>query len=261
MKMRAGCELLLEAEAPIAMATMIRPRDANSTWYVDGEAGFKPWHAFEEYQDPFGNHCQRFMLPKGASRIRLEAERMTEASLEVNPDAGRVPPLEFPPEVVQFTLPSRYCPSDRSGLAVLAEQIVAGSAAGYGQVEAIRAWIEQNILYRYGVSNVHTDAEETIARRAGVCRDFAHVGIALCRSMDIPARMVVGWLHGLEPMDLHAWFEAYVGGAWYAFDATQPQPKGGRIVIGHGRDAADVAFLMSYGPLKTTSMEVWTHVD
>ena len=97
---------------------------------------------------------------------------------------------------------------------------------------------------------------DTAKRRAGVCRDFAHLGIALCRALRIPARMVVGYLYQLEPMDLHAWFEAFVGGRWYTFDATQKRPRGNRIIIGFGRDAADVAQLSEYGPLKTTSMSV-----
>ena len=118
---------------------------------------------------------------------------------------------------------------------------------GYAQAEKIRAWIHQHLAYRYGVSSATTDALDTLAHGAGVCRDFAHVGIALCRSLQIPARMVVGYLHGLEPMDLHAWFEAFVGGRWYTFDATQATPRGGRIVLAYGHDAADVAFISDYG--------------
>jgi transglutaminase-like putative cysteine protease len=93
-------------------------------------------------------------------------------------------------------------------------------------------------------------------QRAGVCRDFAHVGIALCRALQIPARMVVGYLHELDPMDMHAWFEAFVGGRWYTFDATQEAPRGGRIVVAYGRDAADVAFLSNYGELVTERLVV-----
>ena len=99
---------------------------------------------------------------------------------------------------------------------------------------------------------------DSLDHGAGVCRDFAHVGIALCRSLQIPARMVVGYLHALDPMDLHAWFEAFVGGRWYTFDATQKKPRGGRIVLAYGRDAADVAFISDYGPqpLEVSDMKV-----
>ncbi len=91
---------------------------------------------------------------------------------------------------------------------------------------------------------------------AGVCRDFAHIGVALCRGLQIPARVVVGYLYQLDPMDLHAWFEAYVGDRWYTIDATQKEPRGGRVVVAYGRDVADVAFLSNYGELTLTKMEV-----
>ena len=130
-------------------------------------------------------------------------------------------------------------------------------------MEAIRAWIHANLEYRYGVSDAATDALDTLARGAGVCRDFAHVGIGLCRALQIPARMVVGYLYRLDPMDMHAWFEAFVGGRWYTFDATQDAPRGGRIVVAYGRDAADVAFLSNYGEMATErlTVQVELHAD
>ena len=133
--------------------------------------------------------------------------------------------------------------------------------AGYAQVEAVRAWVHQNIKYQYGVSTATTDAIDTLNAQAGVCRDFSHIGISLCRALRIPARMVVGYLYQLDPMDLHAWFEAYIGGRWYTFDATQDQPRGGRIVVAYGRDAADVAFISNYGGLTTTSLQAWVQLD
>src|SRR5690606_4770994 len=102
-----------------------------------------------------------------------------------------------------------------------------------------------------------TSALDTIESRAGVCRDFAHLGIALCRAIQIPARMVVGYLHELEPMDSHAWFEAFVGDRWFTFDATQPHPKGNRVAVAYGRDAADVAIVTQYGHVDLTDMHVW----
>ena len=187
--------------------------------------------------------------------ISVEATVDTADEIDVDITAPRVPIDEVPDWALQFLLPSRYCPSDR--LAQRAQQIVAEAAPGYAQVEAIRAWIHRNIEYRYGVSDACTDACETLREGAGVCRDYSHVAIALCRSLAIPARMVVGYLYRLDPMDLHAWFEAYLGGRWYTFDATQREPRGGRVVLGYGRDAADVAFLSNYGALQTVDMHVW----
>ncbi|MDQ3469810.1 MAG: transglutaminase family protein, partial [Actinomycetota bacterium] len=130
---------------------------------------------------------------------------------------------------------------------------------GYPQVEAIRSFIERNIVYQYGTSSMSTSAVETLEAGAGVCRDFAHLGIALCRSVDLPARMVVGYLHELQPMDQHAWFEAYVGGRWFTFDATQPTPRGNRVTVAYGRDAADVALVTQFGPMQLLTMAVFVH--
>ena len=109
-------------------------------------------------------------------------------------------------------------------------------------------WLCDTIDYSPGSSDIPVSAAEVNSRQVGVCRDLAHLGIALCRSLSIPARMVVGYLHQLEPMDLHAWFEAYVGRRWYTFDATQADLKGGYVAVGYGRDAADVAVFNQFGP-------------
>jgi transglutaminase-like putative cysteine protease len=168
--------------------------------------------------------------------------------------AAATPVQGLPDAALQFLLPSRFCPSDE--LEKRAKQIVGKAKPGYDQVEAIRAWIHANIEYRYGVSNAATTAQGTLKDGAGVCRDFSHVGLSLCRSLRIPGRMVVGYLHGLDPMDMHAWFEAFVDGRWYTFDATQAEARGGRIAIAYGRDAADVALFSEYGEVEVTSMKV-----
>ncbi len=261
MHVQAGCEFTVETDAPCPVVALLQPRTGVARWRIDGHDGFGAVHDASEYTDSFGNRCRRFTLPRGQTRIRIDAAAATPAELAVDPDAGANDPSQLPAETLQFLLPSRYCPSDRAQALSRALEIVGDAAPGYGQAEAIRAWIQGNLAYRYGVSDAGTDAFATLEQRAGVCRDFAHVGITLCRALDIPARMVVGWLHGLDPMDLHAWFEAYVGDAWYTFDATQTQVRGGRIVIAHGRDAADVAFLTYYRPLRTHGMRVWADLS
>lgn len=255
MRLQAGCELLVEAESDCAVVAMLRPRSGDAQWLASGSYRFDPHVMPTEYVDAFGNLCQRFVVPRGQMTIRVELEVETEAVLAVATDAPPTPPAALPDDVLQYLLPSRYCPSDRA--VAQAQDIVARAAPGYAQVEAIRSWIHRNIAYRYGESTASTDAMETLQQRAGVCRDYTHVGLMFCRSLQIPARMVVGYLHGLAPMDLHAWFEAYLDGRWYAFDATQDAPRGGRIVVAYGRDAADVAFLTNYGPLQTRDMQVW----
>jgi transglutaminase-like putative cysteine protease len=259
MRLKAGCEMTLEAFAPCPTVGMLRPRSGVAQWLASETRFFEPVVYMTEYVDTYGNLCQRFVVPPGRMQVRVEAIVDTEETIAVDPYAPATPIGEVPDEALLFLLPSRYCPSDK--MAGRAEQIVAGCAPGYAQVEAIRAWIHQNISYVYGVSDPTTDALDTLDRGAGVCRDYSHVGIALCRSLRIPARMVVGYLYGLDPMDLHAWFEAFVGGRWYTFDATQAQPRGGRIVVAYGRDAADVAFISNYGELLVPDLRAWVVRD
>tara|TARA_R110002072_G_scaffold2099_1_gene17685 strand:- start:5104 stop:5562 length:459 start_codon:yes stop_codon:yes gene_type:complete len=131
----------------------------------------------------------------------------------------------------------------------MASEITAGMLPGYNQVAAIETWLRDTIRFDpYSGGDTHVSAIDVNMRQWGVCRDLSHLGIALCRSLSIPARMVVGYLYGLQPMDLHAWFEAFVGGRWYSFDATQPELSGGYVAIGYGRDAADVAIYNQFGP-------------
>lgn len=257
MRLHAGCDMTLSAPADCPAVAMLRPRSGQAQWLASERYEFDPPLRPTQYVDSYGNLCQRFVIPAGSMRIRWDAVVETEELIAVDPIAGRTPVDQLPDDALQFLLQSRYCPSDKMG--DLANRIVAEAEPGYAEVEAIRAWIHQNIAYRYGVSQQTTDALDTLAAEAGVCRDFSHIGVSLCRALHIPARMVVGYLYQLDPMDLHAWFEAFVGGRWYTFDATQAEPRGGRIVVAYGRDAADVAFISNYGELETTSLKAFVH--
>ena len=147
--------------------------------------------------------------------------------------------------MLPFLLPSRYCESDRFG--DLAREIILDVLPGYDQVSKINDWVRDSIHYLPGSSEFPLSAIEVHRLGHGVCRDLAQVAIALCRSISIPARLVVGYLHNLQPMDLHAWFEAYVGDRWYTFDPTQSGLCGGRVIIAFGRDAADVSIFHQFG--------------
>lgn len=255
IRLRAGCDLTLEAPAPAPLVAMLRPRSGDAQWIVSERYDFDPFVRAVEYVDVFGNLCQRLVAPKGSLRVITEVVIEVDREIAVAPGAKPTPPEALPAEVLHYLLPSRYCPSDTFD--ELAQEAVAGKAPGYDQAEAVRAWIQKNIEYKYGVSNGSTSAADTIVDRAGVCRDFSHIGLSMCRALRLPARMVVGYLHGLDPMDLHAWFEVFIEGRWYTFDATQKEPRGGRITIAYGRDAADVALLTELSPLQTTEMKVW----
>lgn len=256
MRLEAQTHILFESPAPTPMALMLRPRSGYGQWVRSEEYVLEPHVPVVEYTDGFGNVCQRLMTPPGSLRVRTSVCVETADIIDVAPGAPFMPAQDLPDGVLQFLLPSRYCQSDATQIGDLAQAIIAGKAPGYDQVEAIRTWIQSNVEYRYGTSDASTSAADTAESRIGVCRDFAHLGLALSRSLLIPARMVVGYLHELDPMDLHAWFEAFVGGRWYTFDATQKEPRGNRIAIAYGRDAADVALATNYGPLQIVKMKV-----
>ncbi len=254
MRLHATCKMTVTASADCPVVAMLRPRSGEAQWMVSERYELHPWVPTTEYVDNYGNLCQRLKIPQGEMRIEVDMIMEAEAEIAVAPGAGAVSVEDLPFDALQYLLQSRYCPSDKMG--DRAQQIAGNVAPGYAQVEAIRSWIHANLEYRYGVSNGSTDALDTLNDGAGVCRDFSHVAIGLCRALRIPARLVVGYLYQLDPMDMHAWFEAFVGGRWYTFDATQDRPRGGRIVVAYGRDAADVAFLSNYGPLEMGEMTV-----
>lgn len=255
MKLEVGCQLDFDAIEPTPILLMLRPRSGYEQWISRETYLLDPFVPVTEHTDGHGNLCQRLVTPVGAFSVRTEAWVETRDLIVVEPGAPFTPVESIPDWILEFLLPSRYCQSDQ--LYDLAQQIVSGYAPGYDQVEAIRAWIHRQIEYQYGTSDASTSALDTAKQRVGVCRDFAHLGIALCRAIDIPARMVVGYLYELDPMDLHAWFEAYTNNRWYIFDATQAQPRGNRVAIAYGRDAADVALTTQFGPLTLTNMHVW----
>jgi transglutaminase-like putative cysteine protease len=254
MRLKASNRIALRCEEDCPLAAVLRPRSSTEQWVVSERYEIAPWVPATEYVDCFGNLCQRYTLPQGESIISVDTEVEVAEQIAVDRAAPRIPPGQLPDDTLVYLLQSRYCPSDK--MEERARAMVQGCAPGYPQAERIADWIRDNLEYRYGVSAESTCALDTLRDGAGVCRDFAHVGVALCRSLLLPARVVVGYLHELEPMDMHAWYEVYLGGRWYAFDPTQDKPRGGRIVVAHGRDIADVAFLSNYGPLEVTQMDV-----
>ncbi len=249
MLLSTSCDFEFEIVVPTPFILMLRPRSGAQQWIRSEEYKLSPSVPVLEFTDSYGNLCQRLMAPPGPFSVHTSAEVMTMDAIDRAPGAAFIEVQELPDNVLIYLLPSRYCESERFGN--MATEITTGKLLGYDQVAAIEDWLRRTISYVPGSSDVPISATEVNAKQSGVCRDLAHFGIALCRSLSIPARMVVGYCYGLEPMDMHAWFEAFVGGRWYTFDATQSvdsEPKAAYVAIGFGRDAADVAVYNQFGP-------------
>lgn len=242
---KGACTLDFQLEAETPLVLMLRPRSGAQQWVARESYTLNPYVPVGEYTDIYGNLCQRLVAPVGTFAIHTSVEVLTADRVDTAFGAGFVEIQNLPESVLAYLLPSRYCESDRFG--DLARGIVSGLLPGYDQVACLDRWVRNAIRYTPGSSSFPVSALEINERREGVCRDLAHLGVALCRSISIPARLVVGYLYGLTPMDLHAWFEAYVGGRWYTFDPTQDEIRGGRVAIAYGRDAADVSIYHQFG--------------
>lgn len=250
-----SCRLELDYVVATPVILMLRPRSGASQWVSRETFEFSVPTDVVQYTDEFGNLNQRLTVPADGFVIETSSRVNTADEMDVGHDEPFVPIPELPEDVLQYLSPSRYCESDRFGLKAL--ELAGDRAPGYAQVANINNWIRDNVVYDPGTSAMPCSASEISAAGHGVCKDMAHLGIAMCRSISIPARYVYGYLLGLEPMDLHAWFEVYVGGRWFTFDPTQTDLSGARVAIAYGRDAADVAIYHQFGPpARFTDMKV-----
>lgn len=211
------------------------------------------------YSDPgHPSHETRFMRFRtgpGPLSIRYTATVDIDHHAESTAGIYEVPIAQLPPAVLPYVYPSRYCQSDR--LRRYATREFGHLIQGYQRVQAIRDWVQQRTIFTTGSSNVTTSAIDTLIEQVGVCRDFAHLMIALCRAVNIPARFVTGIDYGadpaLGPTDFHAYVEVFLGSRWYLFDPTGISPPMGLVRIGTGRDASDVSFATIFGPVRSFS--------
>lgn len=245
MHLRISCYLSFEITAPTPFILMLRPRSGGQQWVEKDEYKINPSTPVFEFTDLYGNLCQRLMAQPGLFSISTSADIITSDVIDQDFGAPFVEVQNLPESVLCYLLPSRYCESDF--FYEMAFTITSDCLTGYDQVYEITEWLRKNIDYIPGSNNEPLSAIQVNKRQFGVCKDLAHLGIALCRSLSIPARIVVGYLHQLEPMDMHAWFEAYVGNRWYTFDATQINSPSGYVALGYGKDAADVAVFNQFG--------------
>jgi transglutaminase-like putative cysteine protease len=217
----------------------------------------------QRYRDDFGNWCSRLVAPAG--RVRLYGDGVVRDSGvpdPVVPDALQHAVEDLPPEVLVFLLGSRYCETDR--LSEDAWRMFGQTPPGWARVQAVCDFVHNQISFGYQHARPTRSALDAYNERLGVCRDYAHLAIALCRCLNIPARYCTGYLGDIGippvdlPMDFSGWFEAYLGGRWYCFDPRHNTPRIGRVVIAYGRDAADVPITHTFGPNQLESFRVWT---
>jgi transglutaminase-like putative cysteine protease len=257
MHFRLGCSLEYEILTDTTMLLNVEAQHVAGQRVVSETLVIEPRAAFEETHEVVetGNRYRRVLLRPGQVRIRYEAEVETQPRHASPGGIAQVPVAELPFEVVHYLYPSRYCPSDLLGR--FAWRQFGGIADGHEKVTAICNWIFENVDYLEGSSDVSTSAHDTFTLRAGVCRDFAHLGISFARALGIPARFVSAYAVDLIPQDFHAVFECWLGGRWYLFDATRLCPLDGIARIATGRDAADSAFSSYFGTLNAGPKSVW----
>ena len=265
MQIRAGYDIEFECPLPTPMllALSIHPsRLADlSTPHV---ISFDPPIPSSNYEDGFGNICTRIVAPMG--RLRITADfQIGDTGLPdaVAPTARQMPIQDLPEEAIVFLLGSRYCETDR--LSDFAWSQFHSVEPGWARVQAICDYVHERIVFNYQNADSTRTAFDGHQDQTGVCRDFAHLAITLCRCMNIPARYCTGYLGDIgvppdpAPMDFSAWFEALLDGRWYTFDARHNVPRIGRVLMGRGRDATDVAISTSFGPSKLVGFKVVTN--
>jgi transglutaminase-like putative cysteine protease len=254
MHIRIGYELIYDCLQPAPMLLMLTVHPSRMPdLIVPDQMLTEPIVAVRQYHDAFGNQCTRIVAPSG--QIRLSAAGVVSDTGEpdvVAPDALQHPVEQLPDEALVFLLSSRYCETDH--LSDTAWALFGQTLPGWSRVKAICDYVHHHLCFGYEHARSTRTALEAHRERFGVCRDFAHLAIAFCRCMNIPARYCTGYLGDigvppdLAPMDFSAWFEVYLGDAWYTFDARHNKPRIGRILMARGRDAADVAISTTFGP-------------
>jgi len=256
MKFRVSSVLEYEVRSPTTLILSIHALRTPTQAVLEEAFTTEPYIKMEELTSANGEN--RFM------RLEVSAETPLTVSYEATVDTQykiieqdqleAVPIVQLDGAVIPFLFPSRYCQSDK--LYRLAYGKFGDIQNSYSKVMAVTDWIYENVEYLSGSTSSQTSAYDTVTERAGVCRDFAHLGIALCRALTIPARYFTGYAYGLKPPDFHACFEAYIGGQWLIFDATRLAPLNGLVKIAAGRDAADAAVASIFGNVISKDMQV-----
>jgi transglutaminase-like putative cysteine protease len=261
IEIEVGCTFECETARDTHAIVMVEPHFSEIGRVSETRFEISPHSPSNVYRDQFGNTCRRVNLSAGPVTMTFAAQ----VSAVEDPDptvefAEERTPAELPDEALMFVLPSRYCESDRMAGDVIS--LFGHVQPGWERVQAISDWVHNSVRFAYGESSPSYSALDVFESRVGVCRDFTHLAIAMCRALNIPARYVFGYLPDIgvpdpgTPMDFCAWMEVYLGDTWHTFDPRNNERRIGRTVIGRGRDAADVAMVTSFGPVQLNSMTV-----
>ncbi len=253
MRIRIGYSLTHEFVQPTPMIVMLNVHYSRASDLLGPDTMItEPPTPFESYRDSYGNWCNRLLAPAGTFRIRADS-MIDDRGLadEMAPEAQQWPVEDLPDDVLLFLLPSRYCESDR--LNDTAWQLFGHTQPGWERVQAVSTWVHHHITFGYEWARPTKSAFDAYVERQGVCRDYAHLGVALCRALNIPSRYCTGYLSDIDvpvrgPMDFSGWFEVFLDGRWITVDPRNLRPRKGRILIARGRDAADVAITTTFGP-------------
>ncbi len=266
MLINVGFEIAFDSPQPAPMVLMLylHPTRELTTRRPD-RLQITPPLPIAEYFDSYGNHCGRIVAPAG--RVTFKNQAVVEdcglPDLQM-PQAGQALVQDLPHETLLYLLPSRYCEVD-SQLKDIAWSMFGKTQPGWPRVQAICDFVHNHIRFDYMQARANRTAMDVYREKVGVCRDFMHLAITLCRNCNIPARYCTGYLGDIgvplaaSPMDFSAWFEVYLGGQWYSFDARNNMPRIGRVLMARGRDAADVALTTTFGVNTLQAFKVWTH--
>jgi transglutaminase-like putative cysteine protease len=264
MLISLGYEIIFDIPLPVPIIALlnVHPSRANDLRGPD-RLTIEPATNIECYSDTFGNDCCRFLAPAG--QIRLSNSTLIYDTGNPDPVAAyarEIPVQNLPIETLRYLLNSRYCEVDR--MSNIAAELFGGITPGWGRVQAVCQWVHDKVTFGYQYASAVKTALDVFADRCGVCRDFQHLGITMCRALNIPARYATGYLGDIGvpaspvPMDLSAWFEVYLEDRWWTFDARHNQPRIGRVLVATGRDASDVAITTSFGTANLRQFRVTT---
>lgn len=258
---RLGYDIQFEIPQSVSMLAMLYVHPSRAADLLEpDELGLEPGVPVSTYIDGFGNRVGRFVAPTGSIRLTGSTSINDPGTADpVCPGAREVDVAELPNEVLQFLLSSRYCEVDR--LSATAVELFGWMEPGWSRVQGICDWVHWKVAFNYRHARPTKTALDVYTERVGVCRDFQHLAITFCRALNIPARYATGYLGDIDvpvkpPMDFSAWFEAYLDGRWWVFDARNNTPRVGRVLMAVGRDASDVAMTTSFGIANLAGFEV-----